>query len=99
MTKRIILLAYFHRYGWIALMLLLLYFTKRISVIGISCIAFSIWSFFGYLLRWEHIYCSYQNAYHTPMTPNHIRWGTVKKADAYGIPAIFLILGVALLLV
>ncbi len=97
----IVLLAYFHRYGWIALMLLLMYFTNftKKYVMGISSVAFSIWTFFGYLLRWKHIYCSYQNAYHEPMTPNHIKWSTVKKSDAYGTPAIFMILGVVLLLV
>lgn len=96
---RIALLAYFHRYGWIALMLLLMYITKSKYAIGISFIAFSIWSFFGYIFRWKHIYCSNQNAYHQPMTPDKIRWDTVKKIDAYGDPAIFMILGVALLLV
>ena len=33
------------------------------------------------------------------MTPNRIEWSTVKKSDAYGIPAMFMIFGVALLLV
>lgn len=95
----IIFLAYFHRYGWIASMALTTYFTKRICVIGISCILFSIWNFLGYMLKWKHIYCSYQNAHHMPMTPDKIRWDTVKKADIYGVSAIFMILGIALLLV
>lgn len=95
----IVLLAYFHRYGWIALMLLLMYITKNKCAIGISFIAFSSWSFLGYVFRWKHIYCSYQNTYHQPMTPNKIRWDSVKKTDAYGVPAIFMIFGVALLLV
>lgn len=33
------------------------------------------------------------------MTPNFIRWHTVKKSDAYGVPIVFLILGTAALAV
>ncbi len=95
----IVALAYFHRYGWIVLMLLLMCIIRKMCVLGIGCVAFSVWTFFGYILRWKHIYCSYQNAYHMPMTPDNINWDTVKKTDAYGIPAILMILGVALLLV
>ena len=93
-----ILLAYFHRYGWIVVMLLIMYLTKKPDVVmGISVIVFSIWTFLGYILRWKHIYCSYQDACHMRMTPEKVQWDTVKESDAFGVPAIFLILGVFLL--
>ena len=62
---------------------------------GMGLLLFAIYSFVGYKLRWKHIFCSYQNANHQKMTPDCINWNTVKKSDAYGVPAIFAILGVA----
>ena len=97
-TLLIILLAYFHRYGWIVITLPLMFFTNPYVVMGISAIVFSIWTFLGYILKWKHIYCSYQNANHKPMTPDRVRWDTIKKSDAFVIPAFFFILGVILLL-
>ena len=100
-AKRVIALAYFHRYGWIAVMTGLAFFVPRsmLSIFGVCCTLFSIWSLIGYKLKWRHIYCSYQNAYHKTMTPNSVQWSKVKKSDAYGVPLIFLILGLALLVV
>ncbi len=96
----IILLAYFHRYGWIAAMLLMMYLTKSTDVVlGVSAITFAVWTLLGYLLKWKHLYCSYQNAYHMPMTPDRIDWDTVRVTDALGIPAFFLILGAIMLAV
>ena len=97
-SNLIIFLAIFHRYGWIALMLLMMYLTKSIYAAIISCFVFSIWTFLGYKLRWTHIYCSYQNANREPMTPDKVNWNSVRKTDAYGIPAIFFVFGVGLLL-
>ena len=31
------------------------------------------------------------------MTPEDVDWGFVKKSDAYGIPAIFGVLGIAMI--
>lgn len=92
----IIALAYFHRYGWIAAIICCVaIFPERLAwIISIGAIAFSIWSLVGYRLKWRHIYCSYQNAYHQKMTPFSVRWHQIKKADAYGVPLIFLLLGV-----
>ena len=95
----IIVLAYFHRYGWFALTLLLLFFPNSKMLIGISICAYAIYTLFGYLFRWKHIYCSYQNAYHQKMTPNHINWKDIKRSDVYGVSAIFFVLGIALILV
>jgi len=91
--KRIIALAYLHRYGWIAIAFLLTLIYPKF--LFISFIAFSIWSFVGYKCRWKHIFCSYQNAYHIKMTPDSIDWNWIKKSDAYLIPIIFFIIGIA----
>ena len=97
--KKIIALAYFHRYGWIALLFACVaIYPKAIFLTwGIGFIAYAIWSYVGYKLRWKHIFCSYQNAYRLSMTPDNIRWGWVKKSDAYGVPIIFFVIGVACL--
>ncbi len=98
-TKLVILLAYFHRYGWIALTLIIMYLTDSFSPLSISCIIYSVWTFLGYIFRWKHIYCSYQNAYHNTMTPNTVDWDNVKKTDTYGIPIVFMLFGIGLLLI
>lgn len=100
-AKRIIALAYFHRYGWIGAMtgLVLIMPMLTLYIVSISFILFSLWSLIGYKLKWRHIYCSFQNAYHKTMTPYSIRWGQIKKSDAYGCPLIFLVLGLALLII
>ncbi len=103
-AKKIIILAYFHRYGWIAAMLgcigcIAIWPEQMLYSLSISAIAFSIWSFVGYKLKWRHIYCSFQNAYREKMTPHSTRWSQIKKSDAYGVPLIFLIIGLMLLCV
>lgn len=100
-AKRIIALAYFHRYGWIAAMTgLILIMPKLVFyTVSVCFILFSLWSFIGYKLKWKHIYCSFQNAYHKTMTPHSIRWGQIKKSDAYGCPLIFGAFGLALLII
>ncbi len=100
----VIILAYFHRYGLLLLILLLaLCFagTKGGPLLGmgIGMIIDSVYSFVGYVLRWKHIYCSYQNACRLKMTPNHINWSIIKKFDAYGTPIISGVLGIASVLV
>jgi hypothetical protein len=97
--KKIIALAYFHRYGWIALLFACVaIYPKTIFLTwSFGFIAYAIWSYVGYKLRWKHIFCSYQNAYRLSMTPDNIRWGWVKKSDAYGVTIIFFVIGVACL--
>lgn len=70
---------------------------KSFYIMGTGFILFSIWSLIGYKCKWRHIYCSFQNAYHKKMTPNCVCWDEIKKSDAYVIPLIFLLLGLALL--
>ena len=95
--KMIMALAYLHRYGWIAILFgCIAIFPRAVFMIfGVGFIADAIWSFVGYKCRWKHIFCSYQNAYRLPMTPNNIRWGWVKKSDAYGIPIIMFTIGMS----
>ena len=90
----IIALAFFHRYGWIAVMLLFAGVFKDyfIYIVSSCFIIFSVWTFIGYKCKWKHIFCSYQNAYHRKMTPGSIDWDWIDKKDAYGIPLIFLVL-------
>lgn len=94
-------LAYMHRYGWIAVMLgCIAIWPEYILYIFCACfLIFSAWSLIGYKHKWRHIYCSYQNASHQKMTPHAVRWSQIKKSDAYGVPLIFFVLGLAMLLV
>lgn len=91
----VIVLAYLHRYGILFALILFLHSMKFLFV---GCIVYAAWSFVGYTCGWKHIFCSYQNAYHQKMTPDSIKWSSIKKSDAYGIPLIFLILGVLALI-
>ncbi len=97
--KRIIALAYFHRYGWIAIMAGLVFTLLKYALLifGLCFILYSLWSLIGYKLKWRHIYCSFQNTHRKDMTPHHICWSHMKKSEAYGGPLLFLALGVALL--
>ena len=90
----IIALAYFHRYGWMAVMFaLVLILRETFYVFAASMIGYAVWTFVGYKCRWRHIFCSYQNAGHRKMTPERIDWDSMKKYDAYGLPVVFLVLG------
>ena len=94
-----IVLAYMHRYVFIFLAMFLPGIRYGLTGIGAGLLLYAIYSLAGYLLRWKHIYCSYQNACHQKMTPSHVDWSRIKKRDAYGIPAIFGFLGIALMLI
>lgn len=99
--NRIIALAYFHRYGWIVAMMVCveIWHEQMLPILSVACFVFSVWSFIGYKNKWKHIYCSFQNAYHQKMTPNNIQWHKIKKSDAYGVPLLFFIFGLGLLIV
>lgn len=99
-AKKVMALAYFHRYGWIAAILVCvaIWPEQLMYVLSSGCILFSAWSLIGYKCKWKHIYCSFQNAYRQKMTPHYVRWHQVKKSDAYGIPLLFLALGLAMLI-
>lgn len=46
---------------------------------GIFSIVYAAYSLIGYLSKWKHIFCAFQNAYRQEMTPDHINWGKIKK--------------------
>jgi len=71
--------------------------TSNFVPTGISILVFASYQFIGYLCRWKHIFCSFQNAYHQKMTPNQIDWDIISKADAYCIPWFFAIFGILFL--
>lgn len=96
--KRIIALAYCNRYGCFLGALAAMFLPNREMWIGIVSFAWGLYQFVGYKLKWKHIYCSYQDAYHQKMTPNRMKWSMIKKSDAYGIPAFFCIMGIALII-
>ena len=105
----IVVLAYAHRYGILLVLplvsLIVLCIPGRtvdkttfVKVFGYTMILDALWTLVGYLLKWKHIYCSYQDAYHEKMTPDNINWQHIRKSDAYGIPIIFFVIGGLLLL-
>lgn len=94
--NKIITLAYLHRYGWIAIMLvcIMIWIEQIFYIMGAGFIGFSIWSFIGYKRKWKHIYCSYQDAHREAMTPHSIQWHKIKKSEAIGSPLVFLAVGI-----
>lgn len=100
-AARVIALAYFHRYGWIALTTVcILHWPERFcEILGGFFVIHGIWSLAGYRRKWKHVYCSNQNASRQKMTPNSVRWDTMKKSDAYGLPALCLIFGIVYLFI
>jgi hypothetical protein len=74
--KRIIYLAYFCRYGYIAFMLLLL-FGLRLSnfkeytnfLLYWMAIFYGMYLLIGLRFRFKHLYCAMQDSYHQKMTP------------------------------
>ena len=97
----VIFLAYMHRYGWIAAMVICIALWPEyiFHILCASCLLVSAWSLVGYKRRWRHIYCSYQNAGHQKMTPRVIVWSKISKSEAYGAPLVFLVVGLVMLLV
>ena len=95
--RRIIILAYCNRYlfpcltVFVPMALVPLHQNEFLFMLtlGIAVLTYAVYELVGYLCRWRHIFCSYQNAYHAPMTPEDVDWEWVNKSDAYGIPAIF----------
>lgn len=103
-SKLVIFLALFHRYFCHFIFFALLFLIARskrqlVLLMGVHCLLFGIYSFFGYVFRWKHIFCSYQNSNHTRMTPSRINWNTIKKSDCIGVPIIFAVLGFAAVVV
>ncbi|MBR3764481.1 MAG: hypothetical protein IKK57_08030 [Clostridia bacterium] len=101
--RTIILLAWCHRYVFLIaapLLPLLLARSKSdaLAGMGVGMLCYGLYTLLGYLLRWKHIYCSFQSIAHVPMTPGNIRWHTIRKGDVYGVSAIFIVMGLAMIL-
>ena len=100
-NSRVILLAYTHRYVYPILAVALPMLLEKqyiLLAMGIGFLLIALYDLVGYCCRWKHIYCSYQNAHHQKMTPNHILWSNVKKTDAFGSSAIFGFLGTVMII-
>ena len=78
----VILLALFHRYGWIVAMIIVMNFGNPLLIGSVFLLIFSIWSIIGYVFKWNHIFCSYQNAYHKKMTPNTVNWNNLTNVSS-----------------
>ena len=106
-SKRVMILAGVLRYGLpISVLVLALIVGKvtgsaraTVATLGAGCLILGLYELLGYLLRWKHFYCAYQNAYYQDMTPDMVDWRKVRKRDSYGVPAIFITLGIACLAV
>ena len=102
-SNRVLLLAFFLRYGLPVGVGILAVVVGRITnsgkavvlALGVGCILMGLYELLGYLLKWKHVYCAYQNEYHQDMTPDMVNWRKVRKCDAYGVPIIFIVLGIA----
>ena len=98
MNKLVMALAYVHRYGLIAA-LIIVRRVNNLKLLGIILLVYAGWTLTGYLLKWEHIYCSWQNAYHEKMTPGNTNWRHIDKKDVWCVSFLFGIAGVVILVV
>ena len=102
----VIVLAYLNRYGYPLMLLAAALFAEEfrdklmmLTVLAVGMFLLGLYDLAGYLLRWKHIYLSYQSMYHRKMIPTRIEWDRLPKKDAYGVPATFMIAGVIGILV
>ena len=103
--KRIVILAYCDRYLFPCLVLFVpmglvsIHQSGKLFALsfGGATVLFAAYQLVGYLCRWAHILCSYQIAYRKDIQPGSPDWGWIKKSDAYGIPAMFGVFGIALI--
>ena len=97
--RKIIALAYFHRYGWYALMLgcVAIWPMYIMHIMGGCSMFWAIWTLVGYICEWKHIYCSWQNSHRESMTPHTVRWGHFKKSEVYFVSYFFFFMGIMVL--
>lgn len=94
----IILLAYVHHYLYPTLIIVIAcMFGRNVLLMGIGLFLLAAYDLIGYKCGWKHIFCSIQLYHCKKMTPNSIDWSSVKKSDAYGIPAALGIMGIAMI--
>lgn len=96
--KRIIALAYFHRYILVFAIGLYAATMRHPWLSGYLFIFYALYTLLGYLLQWKHIFCSFQDMQHMTMTPLKIHWRLIPKRDVLGYACIFLTMGFALIL-
>ena len=97
----IVFLAYMHRYVYpimIFVLPILIGTEYALLGMGIGFLLLALYDLVGYILHWKHIYCSYQNAHRKEMTPDDIKWSTIKKTEAFGISAISGIMGIIVII-
>ncbi len=94
----ILFLAYFLRYGYIALMLIAACIfgdgREVFLCIGIGLVLTGVHYLLGYLLRWRHVFCAWQEAGRQKMTPFYNDWDEITKKEAYGLPAVCVVAGI-----
>ena len=96
-------LAYFWRYGIIACVIPAMYLGRIVTksrtgvLLGLSSIMMimGLYYLLGYIFKFRHIYCVFQNANHEKMSPNEIYWNTLSKKDLIGVPILLICIGVA----
>jgi len=103
----IICLAYFVRYGYLALMVIVLYILSKMQLNPKTLVyVFSggitldgIYHFIGLRFRFKHLYCAMENAYHKKMTPNNSgNYTKEMKRDIIFIGCFFTIMGIILII-
>lgn len=104
--RRIVRLAWFFRYGYFGLMLVLLFVLGalgagrevRASLIFGMMLLYGLYFLIGLRLRFRHLYCVIENANHQRMTPGN-RGGFTKsmRRDILGVGWIFVVIGTACL--
>ncbi len=99
--KNILALAYFVRYGYIALMFALIFIMGLLQLRTVAkyffCIAIildGVYYLVGRKLKFKHLYCAMQNAYHQEMTPhNSGNYPSRMERDIFLIGILFIGLG------
>lgn len=95
------ILSYFVTYGFVGLIVGLAFLGRMLykndygTVLGLSVgmLGMALYLLIGTIYRFRHIYCMHQMLNHEQMTPNDIYWKTLRQRDLYGIPALFLGIG------
>lgn len=99
--KKTIIYSYFVQYGLLSLVAIipLLYLalshasTVPLYTVGIGLFFYGFYLMLGVLKKWRHVYCVFQSFSRKKRTPNEIYWNTHGKTDVYGLPLIFMVLG------
>lgn len=88
--NKIVFLAYFNRYIFPMVSMLLAFFladNKHEILINMAVVSLvlGLYNILGALLKWKHIYCSLQNVSRQVMTPDKIDWREFSFSDKYGM--------------